>query len=192
MDAFIGEIRAFTYSFIPQGWLACNGQTFSQQQQAALYSIIGTYYGGSGTNFNLPNLNGLAVIGAGSGPGLTPRPLGQQSGTESVALTSANQLPAHTHTLTMEQVAKTTIQASTTAAPVANSSWLSRPVQVTGASTLDPIFSFTQSATGVNVDTTLHPSTVGSVGNGVAHENRQPYLTLVYCICTDGTYPVRP
>lgn len=192
MDAFIGEIRAFTYSYVPYGWLACNGQSVSAQQQPALYSILGNIYGGDQTNFKLPNLNGLAIIGAGNAPGLTARPLGKQFGTESVALTSATQLPAHTHTLTLEQVPVTGIQANTTAAPVANSSWLSHAVQITSPNTGNNLPSFTKPAAGVDVDAVLAPQTVGVVGNGTAHENRQPFLTLVYCICLDGVYPTRP
>lgn len=192
MDAFVGEIRAFTYSFIPLGWLACNGQSVPVVQNQPLYAVIGNTYGGNTTNFNLPNLNGTAIVGAGAAPGLTPRPIGKTWGTETVALTSANQLPPHNHTLTMETVAVTNAQANTSAAPVANKSWLSRAMQVTGATTANAIPSFTKPAAGVDVDTTLHPATVGIVGNAVAHENRQPYLTLVYCICTDGVYPPRP
>lgn len=189
MDAFVGEIRAFTYSFVPLGWLACNGQSVPVVQNQQLYAIIGNTYGGNTSAFNLPNLNGAAIVGAGIGPGLTPRPLGQAYGAESVALTSAAQLPPHDHTLTMETVAAANVQANTTAAPVANKSWLSRAVQVSPSVANIP--SFTQPAAG-NVDTTLHPVTVGTAGNGVAHENRQPYLTLVYCICTEGTWPPKP
>jgi microcystin-dependent protein len=189
MDAFVGEIRAFTYSFVPLGWLACNGQSVPVVQNQQLYAVIGNTYGGNTSAFNLPNLNGAAVVGAGIGPGLSSWALGQTDGAESVALTSEAQLPAHTHTLTMETVAAANVQANTTAAPVANQSWLSRAVQVTPSVANIP--SFTQPAAG-NADTTLHPATVGTAGNGVAHENRQPYLTLVYCICTDGTWPPHP
>lgn len=190
MDAFIGEVRAFTYSFIPQGWLACSGQSVSVQQYQALYSVIGSLYGSNSNPqvFNLPNLNGQAVIGAGTGPGLTPRTIGHTFGAESVALTGASQLPAHTHTLTMETLPPTSVPNNTTAAPVANSSWLSRAVQLNPS---DVIESFTQPSAGV-VNTNLHPVTIGSTGNSVAHENRQPYLTLVYCICYDGMYPEHP
>jgi microcystin-dependent protein len=192
MDAFVGEIRAFTYSFIPLGWLACNGQSVPVVQNQQLYAVIGNTYGGNTSAFNLPNLNGAAIVGAGIGPGLSPWELGQTDGAESVALTSATQLPAHNHTLTIEQVPPATAQANTSAAPVANQSWLSRAEQVTGTTTGNLIPSFTKPATGVDVDTTLHPATVGTAGNGVAHENRQPYLTLVYCICTDGVWPPHP
>lgn len=192
MDAFVGEIRAFTYSFVPLGWLACNGQSVPVVQNQMLYAIIGNTYGGDTSAFNLPNLNGAAIVGAGNGPGLTPRPLGQAYGAESVALTSAAQLPPHSHTLTMETVPITNAQANTSAAPVTNKSWLSRAQQVTGPTAGNLIPSFTKPAAGVDVDTTLHPVTVGTVGNAVPHENRQPYLTLVYCICTEGTWPPRP
>lgn len=189
MDAFVGEIRAFTYSFVPQGWLACNGQSVPVMQFQQLYAIIGDTYGGNTQAFNLPNLNGAAIVGAGIGPGLSSWALGQTDGAESVALTSATQLPAHNHTLTMETLPPANAQGNTTAAPAANLSWLSRAIQLTPAVSI--INSFTQPAAG-NTDTTLHPVTVGQAGNGVAHENRQPYLTLVYCICTEGTWPPKP
>lgn len=192
MDAFVGEIRAFTYSFVPLGWLACDGQSVPVVQYQQLYAIIGNIFGGNTTAFNVPNLNGAAVVGAGSGPGLSPWPRGQAGGAESVALTSAAQLPPHNHTLTMEVVVPANAQANTSAAPVVNKSWLSRAQKITGATTAPPIPCFTKPAAGVNVDTTLHPATVGTVGNSVAHENRQPYLTLVYCICTEGVWPPRP
>lgn len=183
--------RALTYSLVPLGWQACDGQAVPIVQKQQLYAVIGNTYGGNTTAFNLPNLNGAAIVGVGVGPGLSPS-LGQADGAESVVLTSAAQLPAHTHTLTMETVAAADAQANTSAASVANKSWLSRAQQVTGPTTTIPIPSFTKPAAGVDVDTTLHPATVGSVGNAVPHENRQPYLTLVYCICTDGTWPPHP
>jgi microcystin-dependent protein len=192
MDAFVGEIRAFTYSFVPLGWLACNGQSVPVVQNQQLYAVIGNTYGGNTSAFNLPNLNGAAVVGAGIGPGLSSWTLGQTDGAESVALTSSAQLPPHTHTPTLETVLPINAQANTTAAPVANSSWLSRAAQITGPTTNNPIPNFTRPVAGVDVDTTLHPVTVGTAGNGVTHENRQPYLTLVYCICTDGTWPPHP
>lgn len=192
MDAFVGEVRAFTYSFIPQGWLACNGQSVPVSLYQQLYAVINNTYGGNTSMFNLPNLNGVAIVGVGTAPGLSPWPLAKTGGAESVALTSAAQLPAHTHTLTMETVLPANVKANTSAAPAANKSWLSHAVQVTGATTSNPIPSFTKPATGVDVNTTLHPLTVGQTGIGTVHENRQPYLTLVYCICYDGVWPPKP
>lgn len=193
MDAFFGEIRPFAFGFVPQGWIECNGQTLLIQSYAALYSILGIRYGGNGTtNFMLPDLRGRTAVGAGQGPGLSPWIDGQTLGTEQVALLSSSQIPAHNHTLVMKRMTNLTgIKANTTAAPVSASSWLSRATQVTGDNTGNFIPNFT--APPATVNTALHWATIGATSNGgAAHENRQPYLPLLYCICNDGVYPVRP
>lgn len=99
MDPFIGQIILFAGDFAPRGWALCNGQLLTVSQNDALFSILGTTYGGDGkTTFALPDLRGRVPLGAGNGPGLTPRPLGQAVGTESHALTGDN-VPPHTHPL---------------------------------------------------------------------------------------------
>jgi microcystin-dependent protein len=99
-DPFIGEIIMFAGNFEPRGWAFCNGQLLSIAQNTALFSILGTTYGGDGrTTFGLPDLRGRLPMHPGQGPGLTPHSLGEQSGTETVTLTQAN-LPAHTHPAT--------------------------------------------------------------------------------------------
>jgi len=96
-EPFVGEIRAFGFDFAPQGWLQCNGQTLAISQYAALFSLLGTTYGGNGTtNFQLPNLQGRVAIGQGNGAGLSPYVMGQAAGTENVSLATA-QIPSHTH-----------------------------------------------------------------------------------------------
>lgn len=190
-DAFVGEIRAFPYNYVPLGWAECNGQSMAIQQYEALYSVIGNTYGnGTTTSFILPDLRGRATIGTGQGPGLdTDWAVGEQGGTETVEL-STGQIPVHAHALEME-VVTTGFQTNMTATPVAGSSWLSHPLQLTGAAPVS-IPSFTKPATGVDVDTTLHQATVGVAGSDVPHENRQPYQTLMYCICFNGVYPMKP
>lgn len=192
MDAYIGEVRAFGFQFAPEGWLECNGQTYSIQQFTPLFAVINTTYGGDGkTTFGVPNLQGNAVVGVGQGPGLSFWPQGKTNGCEGIALTMQSQLPVHNHTIVTE-TETSTFKANTLAAPVANSSWLSRPVQVTGASTpASPIFNFTAAAQGVAVDTAFHPLTLGATAGGSqVHENRQPYLPMIYCICWNGVYPM--
>lgn len=187
MDCFIGEIRFFPYSFVPQDWLACNGQLLSLVQYQALASIIGQTFGGSGTGgsatIGLPNLIQRVAIGSGAGPGLTARTWGQQVGAATVTLNST-QLPAHTHTLngTINLQATPTI----TAAPAAGSwfTYMNKP-----AAPADVSSSYISSNPTPN--TTLAPASIASVGNGQAHDNNQPVLCLVPCIANDGVYPVR-
>lgn len=188
MDAYIGEVRAFGFQFAPEGWLECNGQLYPIQQYQALSAVIGQTYGGDArTTFGVPNLQGCAVMGAGQGPGLTPRTAGLAYGSEGIALNMQSQLPAHNHTMVME-VVTTAIQTNTLATPIANSSWLSRPTQITG--TGSSINSFTKSAAGIGVNTAFSPLTLSATAGGsAAHENRQPFLPMIYCICWDGLFP---
>ena len=191
MDAYIGEVRAFGFLFAPEGWLECTGQLCPIQQYQALYAVVGTTYGGDArTTFGVPDLRGCAVMGAGQGTGLTARTAGLSYGSEGIALTMQSQLPVHNHTMVTE-TETSNLRANTLATPVANSSWLSRPVQITGATTpASPIFNFTVAATGVAVNTAFSPLTLSATAGGsAAHENRQPYLSMIYCICWDGLFP---
>lgn len=194
MDAFFGEIRLFPYNFVPLDWLACDGSKLSIQQYNVLYAVIGPTYGGDGkTYFNLPDLRGRTAVGVGTAPGgNTAWNIGNTKGKESVALTSVNQLPAHSHTMVVERLASTIgSQANSLATPVANSSWLSRPAKVTGPDVSAIIPSLTPAP--ATPDATLHPNTLGPAGSATPapHENRQPYTTLVYCICNNGEFPSR-
>ena len=189
MDGFIGEIRPFAFGFVPQGWLACNGQLLAISQYNVLFAILGTLYGGNGTStFALPNLQGITPLGSGNSS-TGSWPLGGQSGAEAVTLT-ASEIPAHNHTVTMELPGET-VQNDTSATPTANSSWLSHPMQVTDATVAINIPAFTPPASG-NLDTTLHSSTIGVTGGNAAHENRQPYLAIQFCVCNEGMFPPHP
>lgn len=190
MDGFIGEIRPFAFGFVPQGWLACAGQLLPISQYTPLFSILTTTYGGDGTaTFQLPNLAGITPVGSGISPTTGAWPLGGKTGSETVALTSA-EIPSHNHAVTMETVPPTGVQNNTLATPVGGSSWLSHPLTITGPDHAAAIFNMTPSTAG-NLDTTLHPSTVGVAGSSAPHENRQPYLAIQYCICNEGMYPTR-
>lgn len=189
MDAFTGEIRILPYTFAPQGWVACNGQQANLQQYTALFATIGTIYGPSDqrTYFTLPNLQGQVLMGTGAGPGLTPRTIGQKVGAESVAL-NINQMAPHTHTVTAK-VSTTAPATNMSPAPTATS-WLSRAVQISGT-TSSPVNAYSPSGT---PDVTLAGQVFGSAGNvtPATHENRQPYLPMRFCICTDGLFAVNP
>lgn len=189
MDGFIGEIRPFAFGFVPQGWLACAGQLLPISQYTPLFSILSTTYGGDGTaTFQLPNLAGITPVGSGNSPTTGAWPLGGKTGSETVPLTSA-EIPGHSHTVTME-VVRGSYQASTSTQPAPNSSWLTHPMHVVDDTTATLIPNFTP-ATGGNLDTILHQSTVGVAGSSAPHENRQPYLAIQYCICNEGIYPTR-
>jgi microcystin-dependent protein len=195
MDAFIGEIRIFPFGFVPQGWLACSGLEYNVGQYQALYAVIGNTWGGTpARTFKTPNLQGLCVMGQGAGPGLTPRYWGATTvGSQSVAL-NGTQLPAHTHTLTIEIATAAGSNVNTVGTPTANQSWLARPVQPVGATGSNSVLAYTKN--GVPPNTTLHPNTIApacgnSMGGADPHDNRQPYLTMVFCINYDGVFPVR-
>ncbi len=177
-DSWIGEITTVGFNFCPRGWAPLNGQLLAISQYNALYSLLGTVYGGDGrTTFALPDMRGRTGIHTGSGPGLTDRRLGSKGGAESVTLT-VNQMPAHTHS------AASTSRASNLPADSADPTGNVNALDVggntyhTGGGTVDM-------ASG-SVTTTI-----GSAGGSQAHQNMQPYLTLTYCIATVGTYPSR-
>ncbi len=196
MDAFIGEVRAYPYlaNRVPDGWLPCDGRLVNVQQYQALYALLGNQYGGVALQtFGVPNLQGQALVGMGTGTGLTARALGNQSGAETVTLT-APQLPVHNHQLQLTQPTPATVNFSTdtSSAPSANgSSRLMRPVKVATPTN----FAIRAFVTGQPVTAQLAGRTLGLTGGDAqnvtqSHENRQPALVLSYFICYEGTYPV--
>lgn len=171
MDPFIGEIRIFGFDYAPYDWAYCNGALLPVSQFTALYSIIGNIYGGNTSQFNVPKFSGRTVMGANS-----TYPLGYKTGAESVALTD-DQMPPHTHSVNGETIT-TGIQVGTPGATVVPSN------AITSAKAPLKLYSDLQAPL-VN----MSPMAVASTGNYQAHENRQPYLALNFCICTDGVYP---
>lgn len=181
-DPFVGEIRAFAFTFAPMNWATCDGQILAITQNQALYSLLGTTYGGDGkTTFGLPNLQGRAPMSFGTGSGLTPRSLGAAVGDASVSLT-ANQFPPHTHAL---QVVSATSADQT---PAANH-YLAK-VPAAGKPAVTTNLYQPMQASGVQLAADAI-QTAGTATGEIPHDNMQPYLPLLFCIALYGEYPVR-
>lgn len=171
MDPFVAEIRIFPFNFAPKGWAFCDGQLLPLSQNTALFSLLGTTYGGDGrTTFGLPNLLGRVPMHPGQGPGLTLHDLGEMAGSDSVTLLES-EIPVHTHAL----VAST--QPGEDAFAIGES--LARSV---GAALYQP-----SNAKLV----TMSQNAVAAAGGSQPHNNLQPYLTLSFCIALQGVYPPR-
>jgi microcystin-dependent protein len=169
-DPFIAEIRIVPFNFAPRGWALCNGQLIPIAQNTALFSLLGTTYGGDGrTNFALPDLQGRSAMHPGQGPGLSLRDLGESGGSATVALL-ASAIPAHTHTLN----ASATASSGTPGAAVALAGTASAPVYRAPTAVVNM------------ADTALSPA-----GGGQPHNNRQPYLGVNHVIALQGVYPPR-
>lgn len=178
MEPFIGQIQLFGFNFPPRGWAQCNGQILSIAQNTALFSLIGTYYGGNGqTTFALPDLRGRVAIGQGQGPGLQDYTIGERAGVENVTLLST-QMPMHTHPLMVSSGTGTT--------DVANGNYLAN-----GAVTIARGNTVPANVYGTSPGGQLNPATVSIQGGSQPHENRSPYLTLNYCIALVGIFPSR-
>jgi len=179
MDEFIGIIKVFAGNFAPRGWAICNGQLLSISQNTALFSILGTTYGGNGqTTFALPDLRGRVVLGVGQGPGLSPYEEGQAGGTENVTLTTS-QMPAHTHQLLGSSAAATT--------STLQNNFLAQPNGLT---------SNTEEAVAVNAyaesaNTAANAGAVSAAGGSQPFPVMQPYLSINYIICLEGIFPSR-
>jgi microcystin-dependent protein len=171
---FIGQIAIFAGNFAPANWAMCNGQLLSIAQNAALFSIIGTTYGGDGqTTFALPDLRGRANVHMGQGQGLQSYLTGEIGGTEFISLTGP-QIPAHTHNLTGAATGTTGTPGTTTVlgtSPATTSAYIPLP-----------------SSTGA---TTLASNSIGPAGTSSPHENRQPFLVMNYIIALFGIFPSR-
>lgn len=173
MDPFLGQIILFAGNFAPKGWALCNGQLLPISSNSALFAILGTTYGGDGrTTFGLPDLSGRTPIGAGQGPGLSARALGERGGTETVTLLTSN-MPAHTH-LAM---------ASNSATSDSPEGGFWAPASQGG----NPISAF-----GSQGSVAMNSQAVSVAGGSVPHSNMQPFLAMNYIIATQGVFPVRP
>lgn len=165
---FIGEIRMTGFNFAPQGWALCNGQLLPISQYTALFSILGTYYGGDGvTTFALPNLQSRAAIHQGEGAGLSSYSIGENMGAENVALLTQH-MPGHSHTPMAN--ASTVNQASPAAGVWGNS-------QQSNYSASGPV--------------TMAAGAVAQAGGNQPHSNIQPYLVINFVIALQGIYPSR-
>jgi microcystin-dependent protein len=167
---FLGEVDLVAFNFEPQGWALCQGQLLSISQNTALFSLLGTQFGGNGqSTFALPDLRGRRIIGQGQGPGLSSYNVGGNGGEENVTLT-IQQIPAHSH------------------APNANSA-------PSGALTPEGNFWGSQNALALYSTSfspvNMAPSLIGATGGGQPHGNMQPYLVMNYIIAMQGIYPAR-
>ncbi len=163
-EPFLGEIRMMSFNFPPRGWALCNGQVLPINQNQALFSLLGTTYGGNGqTTFGLPDLQGSAPLHAGNG-----HTLGERGGEQSHTL-SITELPMHTHILSASS------SDASSGSPTGN---------VFGRA-LGNVYAAGQDLTSMNAEA------VANVGGGQAHENMQPYLTISFCIALQGIYPSR-
>jgi microcystin-dependent protein len=179
MDPFVGEIRAVGFNFAPRGWALCDGSLLPIRQNTALFSILGTQFGGDGqSTFGLPDLRGRAIVNPGQGPGLSAYAIGAKAGVESVTLSIA-QTPAHIHGFGGQLNINPT-PPSNAASPTGN--YIGIPSQAQYSDTPGTATMAANSVTG----------TVGAVGSGQAHENRQPYLPMYYVIALQGEFPQRP
>lgn len=173
MDPFVAEIRIFPFNFPPKGWAFCHGQLMPISQNTALFSLLGTTYGGDGkSTFALPDLQGCAPLQPGQGIGDTYF-LGETSGTESVTLLQS-EMPSHTHSFAADSPVS-----ADTATPSATASF----AQSSGGTL------YQQSATNGEY---LAPTALAVSGGGQPHNNMQPYLTLNFCIALQGVFPPRP
>jgi microcystin-dependent protein len=168
-DAFLGEVRMFAGTFAPRGWAFAHGQLLSISQNTALFSLLGTTYGGNGqTTFALPDLRGRAPIGWGQAPGLTPRNLGEVGGSENRTLTT-QQMPFHNHALVASNAPATSSKPSAGQALAA--------IQGAGA------------YAAVAPNTMLSPQSVGLAGGSQPFDNMPPYLGVNYIIALEGIFP---
>ncbi len=175
MEPFIGQICIFGFNFAPRGWAFCNGQLMSIAQNAALFSLLGTTYGGDGVStFAMPNLQGRAPVGMGTGAGLTTITQGEMSGVQQVTM-SANQMPQHTHTATINPLA----DSLGTGTDDPNNAYL-----VGGSLAMYSTSQDTKMAT-LN-------AVVSIAGGSQPLPILNPYLGVNYCIATEGIFPSRP
>lgn len=171
-DQFLGEIRMFIGNFAPLGWALCDGQLLAITSNTALFSLIGTTYGGDGrTTFALPDLRGRFPMHPGMGPGLSPRSLGQRGGQESVTLTEM-QMPAHTHTANASSADADQVS------PTGNV-WAAEPA---GSTAL-----YHNAAP----NTSMNPQAIGVAGGNHSHDNMSPFLCVNFIIALEGIYPSR-
>jgi len=172
-DPFVAEIRIFPFNFAPKGWAWCDGQLLPLSQNTALFSLLGTTYGGNGkSNFALPDLQGRAPMHPGQGPGLSLHDLGEAGGSETVTLLES-EIPAHSHSLTASNEDGT----QGTLGPN-----LALATSVNG--------SLYQTNTSANL-VSMSPNALAPAGGDAPHNNVMPFLTFFFCIALQGVFPPR-
>jgi microcystin-dependent protein len=177
-DPFVAEIRIFPFNFAPKGWAFCNGQILPLSQNTALFSLLGTTYGGDGkSNFALPNMQGNVPIHTGSnqpGPGLSVYALGETGGSETVTLLQS-EIPAHSHSFNVGTQDNADVQVPS-------------PSRILGKSA--GAFAYVPGSPAPPL-TQMNPQMLSPSGGDQPHNNMQPYLTLNFCIALQGVFPPR-
>jgi microcystin-dependent protein len=175
-DPFVAEIRIFPFNFAPRGWAFCNGQLLSISQNTALFSLLGTTYGGDGrSNFALPNLQGSAPMHPGQGPGLSLHDLGESGGSNNVTLLSS-EMPAHAHSINSIDGGRVGGQSGQPGNAI---------LTKTGGVPTNAY------ASGASQNQTMAANMVAVLGGNQPHNNMMPYLTLNFCIALQGVFPPR-
>jgi microcystin-dependent protein len=170
-DQFVAEIRIFPFNFPPKGWAWCDGQLLPLSQNTALFSLLGTTYGGNGkSNFALPDLQGRAPMHPGQGPGLSLHDLGEQGGSETVSLLES-EMPAHSHALRAQNIDNADVN-------------LVSPNATFAASTGGVLYQDT-------ANVAMAFEALAPAGGDAPHNNLQPYLTFYFCIALQGIFPPR-
>jgi microcystin-dependent protein len=173
-DQFVAEIRMFAFNFPPTGWAFCDGQLLPLSQNTALFSLLGTTYGGDGkSNFALPDLQGSAAIQPGQGAGLSEILLGEMSGVESITLL-LSEIPIHTHRVEANSFDPADLNTPSASRVLALSS---------GVAAYQPT---------VSPAVAMSPQAITPAGGGLPHNNMMPYLTVNFCIALQGVFPARP
>jgi microcystin-dependent protein len=173
MDPFLGEIRIFAGNFPPRGWATCDGQIMAIPSNTALFSLLGTSFGGNGqSTFGLPDLRGSAPISSGQGPGLSPYSIGDAGGTPDVTLIAA-EVASHQHAFNAGAPGRANTTSATNNVPG-------------GIDANTPLF-----GSGAP-NAVMNPNAIAPLQGGAPHENRQPYLGLTFIIALQGIYPARP
>jgi microcystin-dependent protein len=172
MDPFVAEVRIFGFNFAPKGWATCDGQILPLSQNTALFSLLGTTYGGDGkSNFALPNLAGNTCVDQGQGPGLSERFQGEESGTDFITLLDS-EMPSHNHAL------NASFDTATEVSPSAQLVAVGSAISMYGPNN-DP------------TTTLAFPQALSATGGGLPHNNDMPSLTLMFCIALQGVFPPR-
>ena len=175
MNPFVAEIRIFAGNFAPSGWATCDGQLLPISQNTALFSLLGTFYGGNGqSTFALPNLQNSVPVHQGQGPGLSQRFLGESGGSEPVTLLTS-EIPAHTHTKRAHADDPADLQAPSPNRVMARSNSGPAAYQMNATANLVP----------------MAPQALAVSGSSLPHNNMQPYLTLTFIIAMQGVFPPR-